>query len=771
MPKSWAAASDPSLPRENPFAGAQQPAPPSSATGPSASSEQPPGPSSASQPTGQTANTQFFTYGSPLSGAGFPASNNAGNSLGGSNGPPSGPPHSGGGPNGFGGGGPNGFGGGGFNGPPNGPRNPGGGPPPPGGGPPPPPGPSGAHGAGHQPFHPRPFDPRDWSTDGKKTSKELKIFDGDLAVYDTWRMRVRNHFVATNCNDSRVFDLIENNKQPTKFADLPATNVPGLPNMDWQWIAMHIWTFTGNFLSDSQLARRTTLVGGEEFNGLEFGRTLFSENVGGSDQLANLERGHFIALPNCSNLAELEPHVKQWTHLKNKYGKYLPTPHLIGMLWSITPEVMKEDIKKQKHFNGDLDALIAWVFSEIYERTDNKLSKWNLSKLHKQFKPQTRNNTGVSALSAAGGDEADLVCSPCGPDMAAFAANMERSMESMVNAALSRNGRTPTRTPPGSRAGSAGSQRAGRRIPSASFKGCWCCGKDDHKRQDCPEFKTIKNKHGGKVPKDYAGAWEKSLESKTVPLKALSAIPTNGDSLSEHAETLPLWPVLVMPVTTGNKYESLAEDDDDDDDESEVFKALAALTPNARKMNEHASQRDRKSRSQRHLNIAHLDAIARDVQAGKVSLPELDVTTNSEFENVWALVDSGVGASVANISTFARTEPVQAPAISLCTANGEPLPHSGAHRVTSYHKDGTQIGRVFYDANVEMPILAVSDLSQEGHAGSEVCLRHRDGYMRYLHNGHRQHVVKRRGVYFTKMYVREPDAYSDGSGFIRPGHP
>ncbi len=315
----------------------------------------------------------------------------------------------------------------------------------------------------------RPFDPRDWTTDGKKISKELKTFDGDLAAFDTWRMRVRNHFVGANCNYSRIFELIESNKIPIRWAQLANTHVEDLPYLDWQWIATHLWTFTGNFLSDAQLTRRAALVGGEEFNGLEYWRALYSENVGGSTQLANLERGHFIAFPNCPNIGELEPHLKQWIQLKNRYGHGLPEEHLIGMLWSIIPEHMKEEIKKQRDLVGQLDAQINWVFGEIAERTDNKLSKWNLSKLQRQLKSQPKNTTGIHAIGT--NNDENAVQPPPVPDMATFTSTMERTLEKMVNAALTRTGRTQARTPPGSRSGSNGSQRAGRRIPSASFKG------------------------------------------------------------------------------------------------------------------------------------------------------------------------------------------------------------------------------------------------------------------------------------------------------------
>ena len=609
----------------------------------------------------------------------------------------------------------------------------------------------------------RPFDPRDWNTDGKKISKELRVYDGDIAHYDTWRMRVRNHFVGTNCNYLHVFDLIEKCKTPIAWAALAYTNVDELPYMDWHWIATHLWTFTGNFLNDSQLKHRSTLVGNEEFNGLEYWRALYAENIGGSTQLANLERGHFIGFPNCSDLGQLEAHLKQWVMLKGKYGAHLPDDHLIGMLWTIIPDAIRDDIKKQRHLTGRLNDQIAWIYAEINERTDNKLSKWNLSQLQHQLKFHNKNSTGISAA----------IPEPPTPDLATFTATMERTCEKMINAAMTRTGRPPARTPPGSRAGSSGSQRTGRRIPSASFKGCWCCGSESHRRQDCPEFKAIKSKNGGKVPKDYVGAWEKSVKPKTGPSKLTAAIEV--ETHDEHSETLRMWPVLPMrnPISTNNGYGILTDLEDSDDDESDVLKALSAISSNVVRADERTSQRVRKSqhRAKNSLDVTRLNAIARDVKSGKISLPEVDLSHNADFEYVWALVDSGAGANVAKTDVFNESTPVSAPSITLSTANGGALPHRGAHQVTAYNQDGSTVKRVFYNADVEMPILAVSELSKEGPAGSEVRLRLKDGYIRDLHTGQEQPVVKRRGVYFTKMYMRKSGPPDPSSGFTRPGLP
>ena len=258
------------------------------------------------------------------------------------------------------------------------------------------------------------------------------------------------------------------------------------------------------------------------------------------------------------------------------------------------------------------------------------------------------------------------------------------------------------------------------------------------------------------------------------PATKITAVGVSPHPRVEHSETIPLWPVLPMPPSTPlhNKYGSLM-DSDDDDDESDVVKALAAITSNVTRASDHVSQKTRRSNNAQHrpLNVAHLNAIARDVRDGKISLPELDLSNDSDYMYVWALVDSGAGANVARRSIFSETEAVSAPSITLSTANGESLPHSGAHRVTAYNRDGSKIARTFYDADVEMPILAVSELSREGECGSDIRLRQKDGYIRDLKTGCRQHVVKRRGVYFTKMFIRKPRNSDVDSGFVRPGHP
>ena len=54
-----------------------------------------------------------------------------------------------------------------------------------------------------------------------------------------------------------------------------------------------------------------------------------------------------------------------------------------------------------------------------------------------------------------------------------------------------------------------------------------------HSRKDCPEFKSIRANNGGKVPKDYMGAYEKSLKTRNMSVKALD-VAYDEPSMNEH---------------------------------------------------------------------------------------------------------------------------------------------------------------------------------------------------------------------------------------------
>ena len=509
------------------------------------------------------------------------------------------------------------------------------------------------------------------------------------------------------------------------------------------------------------------------------------ENMGGSVEMKVAERNCFIHFPQCAKEDELQTHLGQWIQLHQKYGSDLPDAHVQIMFHNTLPATVLADIRK----NRELDTLqkqITWVYSELGRYTDTKLSKWNTMRLERQLKTGPKNATGVHQVRAEGLPDSE-VSSSSGPDLETLQASLELSMQRMVNAAFSKDGKTndrgrsDRRTPNGSRNSSGGS-RGGTRsnIPSPKFAGCWCCGEEGHSRQKCAKFIAIKAKNGGKVPKDYEGAYEKSMKKlaskPSVGIKAVSSKPQGVESF-ECAETY-VWPMISAPsppkaprsppTVTHNRYDDF---EDSDDDESEVMQALAQLTSNVQLKS--AKSQGRRKRKRGEINMAHIKSVAQQVISGKIRLPDLNLDSNSEYECCWVLVDSGAGVNCGTKKQFPSAVPCEAPAITLTTADGKKMNNQGAMKVTTKSREGIVTERIFYDAPVEMPILSVAGIAQEGNLGSTTTFRLKDGYIENNENRQRQHFVKRKGVYFMKLYTkrRVDNDPSAGLGFARPVKP
>ena len=91
-------------------------------------------------------------------------------------------------------------------------------------------------------------------------------------------------------------------------------------------------------------------------------------------------------------------------------------------------------------------------------------------------------------------------------------------------------------------------------------------------------------------------------------------------------------------------------------------------------------------------------------------------------------------------------------------------------KVDTMSKEGIRTERIFYKAPVEMPILAVAELTKEGPGGSTTGFRQRDGFVENNVTHQRQHVVKRRGVYFMKLFTKR-SGDTNNVGFGRPELP
>ena len=221
----------------------------------------------------------------------------------------------------------------------------------------------------------------------------------------------------------------------------------------------------------------------------------------------------------------------------------------------------------------------------------------------------------------------------------------------------------------------------------------------------------------------------KAQETTTAALTVSNVSDAPGP---EFEETY-MWPLITAkgkikrpaPAATSlkNRFDAFGDKgngpDGEDDDETEMIKALSMITSNIKIKN-------KKSKG---MTMARIASIAQRIAAGDLKLPGLDLGHNDENDCCWALVDSGAAVNVARKGQFAKACPAEAPPIILTTANGAKLPNSGAVRVVKKSKEGSETSRIFYEAPVEMPILAVAELTKEGPVGSTTGFRQRDGYV------------------------------------------
>ena len=134
----------------------------------------------------------------------------------------------------------------------------------------------------------------------------LSRFTAKFIMMLTGAIACATFLLGPTCTIERFFVLVEQNKQIITFKILSETRVPTLPNVKWTWIASHIWTFRGKWMTNKQLRRRLALAQSEEFNGVELRRSLFVEYMGGSIEMQKSERAYFINCPKCQKDEDLQ---------------------------------------------------------------------------------------------------------------------------------------------------------------------------------------------------------------------------------------------------------------------------------------------------------------------------------------------------------------------------------------------------------------------------------------------------------------------------------
>ena len=91
----------------------------------------------------------------------------------------------------------------------------------------------------------------------------------------------------------------------------------------------------------------------------------------------------------------------------------------------------------------------------------------------------------------------------------------------------------------------------------------------------------------------------------------------------------------------------------------------------------------------------------------------------------------------------------------------------GCFQLKALSAEGNEVTQTFGDADVDMPIMSVGELSSNGTLGSTVLFNEHDGHIIDIKTDATSKFYKRRGVYFMKIYV--PKDKNLSPDFTRPG--
>ena len=625
----------------------------------------------------------------------------------------------------------------------------------------------------------RAWDPKMWGVADMKISKELKPFNGTDGMYRTWAQRVKDHFTEKNLDWSYVFAEIERQKEPIGKESLVLNYLTGEGytfDIDFKWVANSLWTFIGKHLVDTIYVNRGILSGGNN-NGLELWRALFIKHEGGADQVELGGMGNLHSFPPCDKPENLQLWIGKWQEMKDLYGAGISDAHLKSMFVNILPPHVQQQVRDKIGLDT-LQKCINHVISDLGRLNDLKLSKLHSERLKQSLSHSQR----LSPLTEYGDEAVHEV--PKHEETLSKIVNLLSDKMDTIAAAMARPKARP-------RPGAPAAPARGPSLYAKFGNKCLICGSEDHRVATCPVKKNLMAKNGGAMPTDFKSAFRKWKDKQPKPVSALTEDYPEGyedEEFEETASLQPLWSVPLRAISSRsdctpckvtncehhNSFNELLEDkrfDDTDDDENQMVNALNQFASRVKIGPKISQKQNKKLLPPKPLDKLTIAGIARQVREGKISLPDLDLHSDADYEAVWALVDSGAARSCARRREhFPNTQTKLEPSsVRMSTANGEELKSRGCFKIKAMSSEGNPIVQTFEDADVDMPIMAVVELAENGEEGSDLLFRKNDGAIVDVKSEAISKFIRRKGVYFMKIYVPK-DKPSD-MDFTRPGRP
>ena len=331
------------------------------------------------------------------------------------------------------------------------------------------------------------------------------------------------------------------------------------------------------------------------------------------------------------------------------------------------------------------------------------------------------------------------------------------------------------------------------------FPGCWECGQEGHRRQECPEWKKVITASGA-PPEGHKGArdkayakWKANRTSKRMNSFESDDLEDEWDELDDE-EYDPLNFSLIAkgtkwddarsdarPSTTFAHLNAFSELESEDIQPAEpIVEELnrwAHVVIDAKKQ---SSQRARKVKTLRNVksqisspeDLAFIKALPTDFAALARIAKQHPSDSLLKPGEQWVMMDSGANVDAADISThfpeYARLVTPLSPSVgnggAEC-ASGNVVKCRGRVRVHG-SMDGQATSILFRDMDIKMPIASMKKRVQ-GEDGFDVFITTDGGIMRHRTSGKLVRLYDRGGVYFAKFKTKLPA--DGGSPFGRQG--
>ena len=585
---------------------------------------------------------------------------------------------------------------------------------------------------------------------------------------------MKDTLLKNNVKWGPIITSLNYRNTPISQVNLQASNTDGVSHVD---LSQGLWAFMADYLNTSMYENREQMA--PEGNGFELWRRYFVEFKGRDREIKSDGKLEFMQLTRHGRTAGLSEHLDRWETLRTKYCVNMPDDETFTLLLNTIPE----ELKLQAMVDTTLvstSLLMDW----IRLRTDAFLQHANSEQLIRERAKGARVPTNPMLDEAMNA----LAARPAGrgrsPGPGAGAAAKPKAAAKPWAAAKAKAAAKP--------GGKAVPRSGSRDRPDPKFPGCWHClpgdpGHFEHQRQNCPKYKSDKEKNGGQhVPGAYESSKGKAQMHAAVP---------NGpdepetDDESEGEPVLSAAPCMFWPVMNShncnsesccspNPFEALSEKADslvqllNNDIDEEDGKLIAALEKESllEELSEWAKVRRGKKKNGK-FDLSKASNIFLSEVQKKSSILD-DMRKDLEDDEELVLMDSGCGDHASNpenhfLQYKTRSSKGQRAGQKFVLADKSEIANEGEKEVHFATQEGHECATVFQQAKVGMPIFSIRKLGRT-HRTMFADKSMNEGWVEHRTTNQRSHFFSMYGVYFMKIKVRKPDQKPPDMDFVRP---